>query len=335
MSIIASEMVLYKSQVIAETTADGGRRSNTKVTSGVVNNLFPLVLPEERVSGARKVRKIFASVDNDADGVLFSAQVYLDAPTTGDDWVTMFAGTQRDTMADHSGSDNRYGVGYLATNIAAGGETLIVNVEDATVASMFRAGGTVCITDRTVPSSAASGNREFRTISAAAPTVSGTQVTMVLTEGVANPYTTTANTRVAAVLNCGDILCSVTNWSMSGSGTYDTATYPVLGDNLGTVEQTWTLTWSNATNFTCIGDTVGSVGSGVIGTNFSPVNPANGKPYFTLAAAGHGGVHGAGDTLTLQTHPAGYPIYLDWVIPAGASSIDVNRFNIIFLGYRA
>ena len=105
MTLLSSEIVLYKSQTITETSSNGGRRGTAKVTSGAVNNLFPLVLPEERVAGARKVRKVFASVDNDDDETLYSAGIYIDAPTPGGDWVTMFAGTQRDTMADHTGMD--------------------------------------------------------------------------------------------------------------------------------------------------------------------------------------------------------------------------------------
>lgn len=336
MTLLSSEIVLYKSQTITETTSNGGRRGATKVTSGAVNNLFPLVLPEERTAGARKVRKVFVSVDNDDDETLYSAGIYIDAPTPGDDWVTMFAGTQRDTMADHTGSDNRYGVANLASNVAAGATTLIVNVEDATIASMFRDGGTICVTDRTLPTSAGSGNREFATISGA-PSVSGTQVTITIpSPGLTNAYTTASGTRVAACLVAGDILCSVSNWAeTSSAGTFDETTYPVDCDNLGTVEQTWTLTFSSATAFTVVGDTVGSVGSGTTSSDFAPSNPVASKPYFTLDVSGFGGTWASGDTIVFQTHPAGYPLYLDWIIPSGSDPVSSNRFTLVTYGYRA
>lgn len=334
MAIIASELVLYKSLVITDTPANGGRRSVNKIVSNLVNNCFDLVLPEDRVAGDRQVRKVFASVDNDDDLTLFTARIFLDAPTPGDDWMTMFAGTQRDTMADHSSVSKRYGCGYLHSNVSAGGSTLIVDVEDATIAGMFSDGDTVCITDRTNPYSAATGNREFRTITGT-PSVSGTQVTMTITQALTNSYTTANNTRVASVLEAGDVLCSVSNWTETGAGTYDETTYPVLCDNLGTVEQTWTLTFSDATTFTVVGDTVGSVGSGTLGSNFAPTNSAASKPYFTLRAAGFGGTWAAGNTIVFQTHPAAVPLYLDWVIPAGAESINANLVSLVVAGYRA
>lgn len=334
MAITASELPIYKSLVITDTTANGGRRSANLVVSGAVNNLFDLVLPEDRVAGDRQVRKVFPSVDNDDDLTLYQGRLYIDAPTPGDDWCTMFAGTQRDTMADHASVTERYGCGYLHSNVSAGGSTLIVDVEDATIAGMFRDGGTICITDRTLPTSSASGNREFHTISGA-PSVSGTQVTITLAGTLANNYTTANNTRVAAVIEAGDVLCSISDWAETGAGTYDETTYPVLPDNLGTVEQTWTLTFSDASTFSVVGDTAGSVGSGTVGSNFAPTNPASSKPYFTLRSAGFGGTWAAGNTIVFQTHPPAVPVYLDWVIPAGAESIDNNRFTLVFTGYRA
>lgn len=58
-----------------------------------------------------------------------------------------------------------------------------------------------------------------------------------------------------------DLLATVDNWVETGAGTYNESTYPVLLDHIGTAEQTWTLTFTDATNFTVIGDTIGSVGS--------------------------------------------------------------------------
>lgn len=334
MPILTSELKFYKALNVSETTANGGRCSTNQVVSGAVNNLFPLVLPEDRVAGKILYRKLFAAVDNDDDLTLYSGTVYIDAPTPGADWATIFPGTQRDTMADHGTISTYYGVATLATNVSAGGSTVIVNVEDASIAGMFANGRTIVITDRTVPTGAASGNREFHTISGA-PVAVGAQVTITLAGTLANAYTTAARTRVASVLSLGDIACSVDNWVETGAGTYDEATYPVLCDNLGTVEQTWTLTFTDATTFSVSGDTVGSVGSGSVGTNFAPVNSAASKPYFTLRAAGFGGTWAAGNTIVFQTHPSKAPFFARWNVPAGSAAQDNNRFTLVWDGYRA
>lgn len=339
MTILSSEIVLYQALNNTATTANGGRRSTNLIASGAVNGLFPFILPEDRVAGARHLRKIFPSINNSASETLYGAGIYMDAPTPGADYCTMFAGTQRDTMADHATATTRWGVGMLAANVSAGATTIVLNVENTAIASqLYRNGEQIVITDRTNPTLASSGNRDIRTITGT-PSVSGTQVTIQITTGITYGYTTANNTRVASVLALGDMACSLSNWSESGTGTYDEATYPVLLANLGTVEQTWTITFTDATTFSCVGDTVAGVGSGTIGSNFAPVNPSSGVAYFTLRAAGHGGTHSAGDTITFQTHPAcGLTVpaaYLDWVIPAGSAAAANNRFSLVTLGYTA
>ena len=339
MSVLSSEIVLYQALNNTATTANGGRRSGNLVVSGAANGLFPFILPEDRIAGARHLRKIFPSINNAANETLYGGGIYIDAPTPGADYCTLFAGTQRDTMADHASITVRYGVGMLAANVSAGATTLVANVENAAIAAqLYRDGGTIVVTDRTTPTLASSGNRDVRTITGT-PSVSGTQVTIQITQGLTYAYTTANSTRVASVLSLGNMACSLSNWSESGSGTYDETTYPPLLYNLGTVEQTWTCTFSDASTFSCGGDTVGSVGSGTIGSNFAPVNPATGIAYFSLRAAGHGGTHAAGDTIVFQTHPAtGLTVpagYLDWVIPAGSAAAANNRFTLVTMGYTA
>jgi hypothetical protein len=332
MSILASEIKLYKSLVVSDTNSNGGRMSSNLIASGALANLFDHVTPEEKAAGSIKYRKFFTKIANDDDLTLFATKIFLDAPTPGDDWVTLFAGTQRDTMADHT-TPRRYGSAFLQENVSAGAATIIVTVENAALSAIFQNGDPIVITDKVTPTSV-SGNREVFTISGA-PSVVGTQVTIGLSGTLANSYTTAANARASSCLAAGDVSCSVSNWSETGSGTYDETTYPVLCDNIGTIEQTWTLTFSDATTYTCVGDTVGSVGSGTVGSNFSPSNAAFAKPYFTLRAAGHGGTWTANNTITFQTHPAAPAGYLRRDVPAGAAAIGSNKVTIVALGATA
>ena len=77
----------------------------------------------------------------------------------------------------------------------------------------------------------------------------------------------------------------------------------------------------NPSDFAVAGDTLGSVGSGNIASNFAPTNPDFGAPYFTLPSAIWGGAWASGETFTFQTHPAALPLWLKRVVPAGAASI--------------
>lgn len=332
MSILASELKLYKSSVVNDLATNGGRISASEVVSGALANLFDHVLPEERAAGSTKYRKAFFRVANDDDLTLYAAKLFLDAPTPGADWVAMFAGTQRDTVNDHP-TPRLYGVAFLQANANAGASTIIIEVEDATIAGIFQDGDPIVITDKAT-ATAATGNRELHTISGA-PVVVDKQVTITIAGTLANGYTTAANARVASVISAGDVACSVNNWVETGAGTYDEATYPVLTDNLGTVEQTWTLTFSDATTYSITGDTVGGVGSGTTGSNFAPVNPATGKPYFTLRSAGFGGTWAGGNTIVFQTHPPAVPFFLKRVLPAGAAGIAGNRVTPVLLGATA
>ncbi|MBF0141806.1 MAG: hypothetical protein HQL74_16220 [Magnetococcales bacterium] len=88
------------------------------------------------------------------------------------------------------------------------------------------------------------------------------------------------------------------------------------------MEQTWSITFTNATAFTCFGDTVGSVGGGTITADFSPANAAYSKPFFTLSSSSWGGSWAAGDVLTFRTHPAAVPIWEVRVIPANSGSLS-------------
>ncbi len=334
MTILDSELKFYKSEIVSNDTANGGRMSADEIISGVVQNVFPHVLKRDRDAGLTTYRKIFARVDNDADDTLLNAQIFLDDVTPADDWVVLWPGGQTDTQGDITGSERIYGVARLASDAAAGGSTLVVDVEDASITGIFQDGDTVRVTDMPDPTGS-TGNEEFLTISGA-PTVSGTQVTITVAETLANSYTVAAGSRVASIYQAGDIKCSMDGWTeTSTSGTYDEAAYPPILDNLGTIEQTWTVEFTDASNFTVSGDTVGSIGSGNISTDFAPQNPDFSKPYFTLQAAGWGGTWAGGDTIVFSTHPAAIPIWEKRVVPAGAASLANNKITLVWPGESA
>lgn len=329
MSISTSELKFYKAATVTDTTANGGRISANAYTSGVVQNVFPNILSAERTAGSTKYRKIFCKVANDADETFYAPQFYLFAPTAGDDWVVFFAGTQTNTQADITGSERIYGAGSLASLVAAGSSTLIINVESTTITGIIQAGDTLFITDKPTPT-ATTGNEETVVVNAIS-SVSGTQITLTTTTALTNGYA--AGSTVSSVYSTGeDIECYVNNWVETGAFTYNESTYPVLCDNIGTIEQTWTITFTSSTVFTVSGNTVGSLASGNTTTNYAPSNPDFTKPYFTLVSTGWGGTPAAGNTLVFQTHPAAIPLWEKRVVPAGASSIAGNNVYLVWSG---
>lgn len=157
---------------------------------------------------------------------------------------------------------------------------------------------------------------------------SGNTATIALDEQVANAYTT-ATTFGSGCVYSDEVKTSSASWTeTSGSGTYDETTYPVILYNDGTVEENWTLTFSNGTSFAVTGAYYGSIGIGSVGTDYSPVNPDTGQPYFTISATGWGGTWSAGNTVTFATHPSALPLLINEIVPAGAAATANNLLPI-------
>lgn len=328
MPIIASEIQTFAAETNNDTSGNGGRISANQIATGVKNNVWPDVPEAERTAGSTKYRKTFIKISNDADLDLQSSRIFVETATAGDDRVLIFPGTQRDTQNDISSPD-LYGAGDLNTNVSGGAGTIIVDVE-AGADLIFRDGGLIRISDRATIDGA--GNEEFlRLANPGGVSYLSDVATLTLDSGVttANAYTVAGGTKVASVIEQGTIGLVIDNYAEStASGTFDEIGNPITGDNIGTIEQTWTLTFSSATNFSVIGDTVGAVGSGSISTDFSPNNPSHSKPYFTLPSAAWGGTWASSETLVFQTHPAAAPIWQQRIVPAGAASLSSNDVRV-------
>ncbi|MBF0180714.1 MAG: hypothetical protein HQM03_11895 [Magnetococcales bacterium] len=343
MAIQTSEIKWYKSTIVNDTSGNGGPMSATEIPDGVKNNVWPDVPQAERGAGSVKYRKTFIKIANDDDLTLLSARVFVETHTPGDDSVVLMAGTQSDTQSDATGYTRCYGAGDLDANVLAGDASIAVNVESGNASgasAIFQNGDLIRIADKTSVDAVA-GNAEFLRLAASGGvTWNGNKATLTFASGVVAGYAYQASaTRVASVLEAGDIKTSFTNWQKSSaSGTYDTTGYPLVGDNIGAIEQTWTITFTSATQYTCAGESVGTVGSGTIGSGaFAPVNPDFGKPYFTLVNTSPpwGGTWTSGDSITFKSHPAAVAVWERRTVPAGANSRSGNKVVVAISGESA
>jgi hypothetical protein len=158
----------------------------------------------------------------------------------------------------------------------------------------------------------------------------GNTVTVSLADQVAYDYAID-NTYAGGCLTGGDVIGSFSDWTeTSTSGTYDEATYPVLLNNQGAVEDIWTITIGTGGAFTCAGASEGAVSSGTVGTDFSPINPDTGTAYFTLLGAGWNGTWDSSDTIVFTTHPAQRGLWIKEVVPAGTPA---DSYNLFVLGF--
>lgn len=328
MSITSSELVFRRSAEVSDLSTNGGRITSTPIISGIKNNLFPNVPQAERTAGSVKYRKAFLHVANDDSLALIAPKIFLMAPTLADDRVTIFLGTNTNTQAAITGSEQQYGAGTLNANATLGATTCQVLVEAAADA-LFKNGMTVRISDRQTIDGI--GNEQYVVLSADA-SYSGNVATLTFT-GTPLAYNFAAATPsyASSCITPADIQATVTDWALtSGAGTFDSVNFPVQPHGIGSIEQLWTMLWTSPTSYTVSGDTVGAIGTGTINTNFVPANPAYSKPFFTIPSAAFGGTFANGNSASFRTHPASAPIWYKRTVPAGATSLSNNR---VITGY--
>lgn len=332
MPIIASELKLYRSNTISDGTDNGGGMSASQAGSGVANAIFPNVSEADRVAGLTTLRKVFYKVANDLDLEFLNSKAYISQETIGDDGIAMHIGTAVDVAGDLTGSENLYGCAKLNADANSGASSIQVIVEDWTNMPIFRDGDEIRISNKANVSDV--GEEEFNTISGA-PGVVGNIITLTLANQLVASYSA-ADTRVSSVINLGSIKGAYSNLVItSAAGTYNDTTYPILVDSIGGIAESYTLTFTSATDFTCIGSLSGSLGAGSISADFSPVNSNFVKPFFVLKSAGFGGTYSSGDTITFTTTPAAAPLWLKRIVPAGATSISGNNFIVALQGESA
>ena len=320
MALDASEMVFFRALAHHDGETNGGRMGAQQVVSGVKNNLLPDVTQAERTAGVVRYRKMFAAVRDSEGGRLEQVLAHLTAVASAYQ-LRLFAGTQRDVQSVIS-SPREYAAGALAENASAGDVEIAFDLADAAMAACFADGDAIWIGN-------GSGGEYFRNVSFS---ITGTEVTAVLASGdqLASGYT--AGAAVASCLECDAVEALADNWSeTSVAGTYDEVAHPVELDNMGTVEDDVTVTFTSATTFMVTGAYAGTLATGAITADYAPANPAGGV-YFTLRAAGWGGTWAAGDRVSFSIHPAALPLWIKQVVAAGAAAAAAETIPVQVAG---
>lgn len=316
MAITNAELVPYYAQHRnqGDPTANGGRPSNNRILSGRENNIWPPLTTAQRAAGQTIAEKVFVQNRN-ADGEGASdPMIGCAAPNPSDDVNWIVAGTQDDMQSDIASGARKYTAAKLAAAVSAGATSITLTLEPD-LAGAFASGDTVLIHDGAADPTGTTVTREFAVIDS----VSGSTLTLV--SALANSY---PETGVCASMHRpgGDWRPQVSGIQQSGAGSYDFTNNPLVLDNRGTIRQRWTLTYTGATAGELSGDDLGSLGAFDLTADLAPLGP-DGYPYFTLAAAGHGDAHVAGDTLIFETSAAVIPVWWFKRTPAGAAAPEL------------
>ena len=322
MSIVSSEIVWRRAAVMdAGSASNGGRMTATAIASGVKNNIWLDVPHSERLAGSTKHMKVFIHVANDSNRKLINPRLFVETQTPGDDAIVIFPGTFTDTQSGIAPL-RVYGAGKLSSSSLAGATSIQVNTEGAAL-DYFKAGDTIRVSSKATVDDIV-GTTEYATIATGGVANAGSIATLTLTAGLSNAYSN-VNTKVASVYLPGDIAGAYSNVVVtSGLGTFTPTESKLLVNSTGGIYEDWTITFTSATNFNCVGSVSGSLGAGNRGSDYSPTNGALGRPYFTISSAAWGGTFAVGNTVAFRTTPAAVPLWYRRVIPAGAGSLSGN-----------
>lgn len=151
-----------------------------------------------------------------------------------------------------------------------------------------------------------------------------------------------ADTHVSSALIIGDLWARYTGmfdqktwtnvWSDTligdaASPTFNDTDYPLQVTNRATLEERWAIVFDSATNFRLIGEHVGQIAVGDVNTDFAPVNPNNGQPYFRLDHRGWGSGWANGNVLRFTTKAANYPVWFIRTILQSVAALDSDKFE--------
>jgi len=340
--MLSSDLKAYRPKANGRCPA---KTSANVISSNVVANVFGHVTSAQRAAGLVTDKAIFWGLANTDNLPLLDPEMYHDKPTLSpDDYVVAWLSGQRTTeagLATEILTADLVGTAILADDIAADDLTLTVTVKNANLLpggtyDIFKDGYEIKVCSHS-DALATDGAEQIRTIDGT-PTYVGLDVTITVTDAFTQAFTANGTTRVSSLLRPADIEPTYTTpdvTGVTGSLTLDATTYPPILDNIGTPEEDWSFAFTDGTHFTCTGDTLGVVGSGVIGTDFIPVCPATSRPYMTIEAEMMTGTANAGDVWTMTTHPAGIKKAQRRIVPAGSASLANNKCTSVFGGEAA
>lgn len=122
MPIEINNLVLYKSERLADTSDGGGKYSGQVVTDGESNNLFPDVSELDRTMGRVSLRKIFPAINNNGTESLMGSTVFI-SKNPADPNVSALLFSTRSHTDTRDSAQNRL-ENYLAKGAQAVGSLL-------------------------------------------------------------------------------------------------------------------------------------------------------------------------------------------------------------------
>ena len=116
------------------------------------------------------------------------------------------------------------------------------------------------------------------------------------------------------------------------SANYNDALYPIAVTNNGNIQERWALVFTSTTDFRCVGEYSGQIGTGSVNTDFAPINPVTGVPYFKVKKEGWGSGWASGNVPRFNTIAATYPVWVIRTVKQSEPTALSDQFQIMLRG---
>ncbi|MGA4742198.1 hypothetical protein ACPC5Q_02365 [Acinetobacter junii] len=113
---------------------------------------------------------------------------------------------------------------------------------------------------------------------------------------------------------------------------YNDSLYPLQVTNKGAIQERWALIFTDNTNFRCVGEYSGQIGTGSVNADFAPINPVTGLPYFTVKKEGWGAGWANGNVLRFNTVAANFPVWVIRTVKQSEPTVMSDQFQIMLRG---
>tara|TARA_R110002167_G_scaffold188319_1_gene389824 strand:- start:3975 stop:7511 length:3537 start_codon:yes stop_codon:yes gene_type:complete len=119
----------------------------------------------------------------------------------------------------------------------------------------------------------------------------------------------------------------------SPAAQYDALNYPLQVDNFGAVTERWKLLFRTPTSYAVIGEQRGVIADYIAtDSDYSPINPMTGTPYFTVYALGFGSGWVTGNVIRFNTVSAAQPIEAVRTVTPSRYKLSDQSVYIEFMG---
>ena len=113
---------------------------------------------------------------------------------------------------------------------------------------------------------------------------------------------------------------------------YNDALYPIQVTNKGAIQERWYIQFTSNSDFRCVGEYSGQIGTGSINADYSPINPVTGMPYFTIRMQGWGAGWVIGNVLRFNTIAANFPVWVIRTVKQSEPKAVSDQFQIMLRG---